>query len=78
MFETLAPRVTAYHVKDRTTDGRMADVGQGGIDFARVFAAHWVDQYIVERDDAGTPPRTPEAALGTARSGFAALSALLA
>ena len=29
-----------------------------------------VDEYIVERDDAGTPPRTPTQALDTARVGY--------
>ena len=27
-------------------------------------------EYIVERDDAGTPPRQPEDALDTARAGY--------
>lgn len=76
-FEKMAPRVTTYHVKDRTPEGRMADVGAGTIDFARVFAAHPAEQYIVERDDAGSFPRRAEEALDTARNSFAALTALL-
>jgi sugar phosphate isomerase/epimerase len=30
-------RIPAYHVKDRTLDGAMVDVGAGDIDFARIF-----------------------------------------
>ena len=50
--------------------GSFADPGQGLIDFARIFRAHAVDEYIVERDDAGSPPRAPEDALDTARVGY--------
>ena len=34
----------------------MADLGTGMIDFARIFAAHAVEEYIVEND---TPDVTP-------------------
>ena len=45
--------------------------GPGLIDFPRIFrSTRSVDEYIVERDDAGTPPRTPADALETARVGF--------
>jgi hypothetical protein len=33
-------------------------------------------EYIVERDDAGSPPRTPEQALDTARVGYQYLAGL--
>lgn len=60
-----------YHVKDRHLDGGdMADLGTGHIDFAKIFRAHRVLEYIVEND---TPDVTP---LQTAEVGFRYLSAL--
>ena len=48
--------------------------GQGLIDFApdlpRTPTRPGSGEYIVERDDAGTPPRTPADALDTARVGY--------
>ncbi|TDC80346.1 sugar phosphate isomerase/epimerase family protein [Streptomyces hainanensis] len=50
-------RVIQFHVKDRSrTDGDMADLGTGVIDFPKIFRAHKVDEYIVEND---TPDVTP-------------------
>jgi sugar phosphate isomerase/epimerase len=69
-------RVLQYHVKDMNQAGSFEDPGEGLIDFARIF---WhskeagVVEYIVERDDAGTPPRQPEDALSTARVGYQSL-----
>jgi sugar phosphate isomerase/epimerase len=58
-------KVLQYHVKDRhVTDGDMADLGTGMIDFKRIFRAHAVQEYIVEND---TPDVTP---LHTARVGY--------
>lgn len=50
-------RFPLCHVKDRATDGRMADVGAGGIDFAAIFASPDAAfrHYFVERDDAPDP-----------------------
>lgn len=42
----------------------------------RIFRAQAVDEYIVERDDAGSPPRTPADALVTARVGYEFLANL--
>jgi sugar phosphate isomerase/epimerase len=70
-------RVLQYHVKDLNQAGSFADPGQGLIDFARIFRHSdeaGVREYIVERDDAGTPPRQPEDALDTARIGYQFLS----
>ncbi|HYJ67532.1 MAG TPA: sugar phosphate isomerase/epimerase [Nocardioidaceae bacterium] len=51
-------RVQQYHVKDRDpTNGEFADPGTGHIDFARVFAAQEVQQYIVENDTPDVTPR---------------------
>jgi len=51
-------QVLQYHVKDRhASNGDMADLGTGMIDFARIFDAHSVKQYIVEND---TPDVTPQ------------------
>jgi len=66
-------RVLQYHVKDMNQAGSFEDPGQGLIDFARIFRHSkeaGVVEYIVERDDAGTPPRTPADALTTARVGY--------
>lgn len=57
-------RVRQFHVKDRHVDGDMADLGTGTIDFARIFRAHAVEEYIVEND---TPDVTP---LQTADVGY--------
>ena len=70
IVERLGDRVLQYHCKDLKQDGLFEDLGVGLIDFPRIFAAHRVDEYIVERDDAGTPPRTPPQSLDTARVGF--------
>jgi sugar phosphate isomerase/epimerase len=66
-------RVLQYHVKDLNQAGSFADPGQGLLDFARIFGhsdTAGVREYIVERDDAGTPPREPADALDTARVGY--------
>jgi sugar phosphate isomerase/epimerase len=66
-------RVLQYHVKDMNQAGSFEDPGQGLIDFARIFGHSdeaGVKEYIVERDDAGTPPRAPADALDTARVGY--------
>jgi sugar phosphate isomerase/epimerase len=66
-------RVLQYHVKDLNQAGSFADPGEGLIDFARIFRHSdeaGVREYIVERDDAGTPPREPADALDTARVGY--------
>jgi sugar phosphate isomerase/epimerase len=66
-------RILQYHVKDMNQAGGFADLGDGLIDFARIFEHSrkaGVVEYIVERDDAGTPPRTPAQALATAEVGY--------
>jgi sugar phosphate isomerase/epimerase len=64
-------QVLQYHVKDRhAADGDMADLGTGMIDFARIFRAHPVREYIVEND---TPDVSP---LQTAEVGYNYLRAL--
>jgi sugar phosphate isomerase/epimerase len=66
-------RVLQYHVKDMNQAGSFEDPGQGLLDFARIFRHSdeaGVREYIVERDDAGTPPREPADALDTARVGY--------
>lgn len=69
-----ARRVLQYHVKDMDTTGSFADPGTGLIDFGRIFQAHATDEYIVERDDAGSAPRTPADSLDTAAVGYDFLS----
>ncbi|MFI6264846.1 sugar phosphate isomerase/epimerase family protein [Micromonospora sp. NPDC051006] len=72
-------RIRQVHVKDMDTNASFADLGDGLIDFGRIFAYEreaGIEEYIVERDDAGTPPRTPADALDTARVGFDYLASL--
>jgi sugar phosphate isomerase/epimerase len=73
LIEQNKGRVLQYHVKDMNQAGSFEDPGQGLIDFARIFrhsGEAGAVEYIVERDDAGTPPRQPEDALDTARVGY--------
>lgn len=59
-------RVRQFHVKDRAADGSFANLGEGTIDFADIFARTWwgpMKQYIVEHDQ-------PEDALRTAQIGY--------
>ena len=70
ILERIDGRVRQFHVKDLNQAGSFEDLGLGLIDFPRIFAEQDVDEYIVERDDAGTPPRTPPQSLDTARVGF--------
>jgi sugar phosphate isomerase/epimerase len=70
LLQRLRGRVRQYHVKDMNQAGSFEDPGQGLLDFPRIFRTHQVEEYIVERDDAGSPPRTPEDALVTARVGY--------
>jgi sugar phosphate isomerase/epimerase len=76
ILRRLDGRVRQYHVKDLNQAGSFADPGQGLIDFVRIFQAQRVDEYIVERDDAGTPPRTPPQSLTTASVGYEYLANL--
>ncbi|MFF0468755.1 sugar phosphate isomerase/epimerase family protein [Micromonospora zamorensis] len=72
-------RIRQVHVKDLDVEGGFADLGDGLIDFGRIFAHEreaGIEEYIVERDDAGTPPRSPADALDTARVGFDYLASL--
>lgn len=62
-FYKLAGRVTQYHVKDRKPDGGFADLGEGTIDFRRIFRATRpleVDEYIVENDQPVDPLKCAE------------------
>ena len=71
LLRRLRSRVRQYHVKDMNQGGSFGDPGTGLIDFPRIFGStRNVEEYIVERDDAGTPPRSPADALDTARVGF--------
>ncbi|MEV4642282.1 sugar phosphate isomerase/epimerase [Actinoplanes sp. NPDC049548] len=66
-------RIRQVHVKDLAPSGSFADPGTGLIDFARIFEHSreaGLVEYIVERDDAGSPPRTPADALITAEVGY--------
>ena len=54
-FKRYPGRFPLCHIKDMAADGRMADVGDGGIDFAAIFASGDLagfKHYYIERDDA--------------------------
>jgi sugar phosphate isomerase/epimerase len=70
LLRRMQGRVRQFHVKDMNQGGGFEDPGQGLIDFPRIFRTRPVEEYIVERDDAGSPPRTPKQALDTARTGY--------
>jgi sugar phosphate isomerase/epimerase len=76
LVKRLGRRVRQYHVKDLDQAGSFADLGEGLIDFRRIFRARRAEEYIVERDDAGVAPRTREQAIQTARTGFDYLRSL--
>ncbi|HSO52931.1 MAG TPA: sugar phosphate isomerase/epimerase [Actinomycetes bacterium] len=79
LFRQHRGRVLQYHVKDMNQAGGFTDPGQGLLDFARIFRhsdTAGVREYIVERDDAGSPPRQPADALVTARVGYQFLSTI--
>jgi sugar phosphate isomerase/epimerase len=68
-------RIYAYHVKDRTPDGKMTSVGEGTIDFADIFTLNevaGVKRFYVEND------QSPAPYLPDIRTSFAALSRLRA
>lgn len=51
-------RIYAYHVKDRTADGKMTSVGKGVIDFADIFTLNQtagVKHFYVENDQSPAP-----------------------
>jgi sugar phosphate isomerase/epimerase len=57
-FHRYPGRFPMVHVKDMTKDGTMVDVGQGSIDFARIFAQSdlaGIKHYFVEHDDPPNP-----------------------
>lgn len=63
VFYQNAGRVKQYHVKDRAPDGGFADLGEGTIDFRRIFRATWpleVEEYIVENDQPVDPLQCAE------------------
>lgn len=56
-------RVKQYHVKDRKPGGGWANLGEGTIDFGRIFRDTWhgnVQHYVVEHDAPSDPLRTAE------------------
>jgi sugar phosphate isomerase/epimerase len=66
LFWSLPGRITQYHVKDMAEDGGFADLGEGVIDFAKIFRANHaleVKEYIVENDE-------PVDALKCAKTGY--------
>ncbi|MDQ6828252.1 MAG: sugar phosphate isomerase/epimerase [Gemmatimonadota bacterium] len=56
-IEKYPGRFPLLHVKDRSAEGKMADVGQGVIDFKKIFAkaGRSVQHYFVEHDEPPSP-----------------------
>ena len=58
IIRRLPGRIYAYHVKDRTAEGKMTSVGKGVIDFADIFtlnAVAGVKHFYVENDQSPAP-----------------------
>ena len=75
IIRRLPGRIYAYHVKDRTADGKMTSVGEGTIDFADIFTLNdtaGVKHFYVEND------QSPAPYLPDITTSFAALSRLRA
>lgn len=73
IIQRLPGRIYAYHVKDRTADGKMTSVGEGTIDFADIFTLNdtaGVKHFYVEND------QSPAPYLPDIQTSFAALSRL--
>jgi sugar phosphate isomerase/epimerase len=73
LIRRLPGRIYAYHVKDRTADGKMTSVGEGTIDFADIFTLNdlaGVQHFYVEND------QSPAPYLPDIQTSFAALSRL--
>ncbi|HVZ78141.1 MAG TPA: sugar phosphate isomerase/epimerase [Gemmatimonadaceae bacterium] len=62
-------RFPMLHVKDRSADGRMVDVGAGVIPFGKIFAQAHASHYFVEHDE-------PADAMASARASYAWLRKL--
>lgn len=63
-FRRWPGRVSLVHVKDRTADGRMVDVGAGVIDWPGIVARRreaGIRHYFVEHDEPGDPFASAEA-----------------
>lgn len=63
-FERFPGRFALVHVKDRTANGTMVEVGQGAIDFGAIFARHaqaGIRHYFVEHDEPDDPFASIEA-----------------
>lgn len=57
-FARYPGRFPMVHVKDMTADGRMVNVGEGAIDFARIFeqaGRAGIQHYFVEHDNPTSP-----------------------
>jgi len=73
------PRAAPEQSPRRASEPRSAPAIPPFLDFGRIFQharEAGLVEYIVERDDAGTPPRQPADALTTARVGYDFLAGL--
>lgn len=75
IIKRLPGRIYAYHVKDRTADGKMTSVGKGVVNFADIFTLDGtagVKHFYVEND------QSPAPYLPDIQTSFATLSRLRA
>ncbi|MDP5280825.1 sugar phosphate isomerase/epimerase [Sphingomonas sp. DG1-23] len=75
LIRRLPGRIYAYHVKDRTAEGKMTSVGKGVVDFADIFTLNQtagVQHFYVEND------QSPAPYLPDIQTSFATLSRLRA
>jgi len=71
LFEDNPGRFPLWHVKDMTTDGRIADVGDGVIDFQRIFSAAGqagFERGFIEHDTTANPEATLRKGLSAAKN----------
>lgn len=71
MFAEFPGRFPLWHVKDMATDGSIADVGAGVIDFRRIFAATelaGLRYSFIEHDNTTNPQSTIHNGLAAAKS----------
>jgi sugar phosphate isomerase/epimerase len=54
-------RYPLCHIKDRSAEGEMVDVGSGTIDFPSIFSEADFEHYFVEHDDPENPMQSIEA-----------------
>jgi sugar phosphate isomerase/epimerase len=62
IIKRLPGRIYAYHVKDRTADGKMTSVGKGVVDFADIFTLNGITgvRHLYVENDQSPAPYLPD------------------